>query len=425
LLLKFEELKKNNQGMNKISQQQKISNLIYLILERLGSDSSTIAELLESLSIPATLVNANGICIAVNEAYCNIYNYSHQEIIGKDFLILCPPEMASKALKRHKKLMSDKKRLDDLYEVQDSHQQIKVVQAVSSCVHDANNQPYRLSIIVDITKMSEAEQQLLESLEMLNTAIGSLQQKLLASEAAEAIMLHDLRKPISNMIWMADLMRQEKLEKEELLFWLQKIEEAGSSSLDLMDRYSCLQQMGTGDFTPDYSYFDLIALIHEVESKYVLQFGKKALILYILHNGKFVGAKDHYILLADRTFIRLMLSNLLLNAIEASPEFEAITLMLQTDAPKGEYNMALSINHKSMVPVARREDYFKKCLASGNSIGAYIAKSVALAHQGVIEMKTSPAEGTTVCVRLPNSYKPAIRITDRDLRKGIFGKEES
>jgi PAS domain S-box-containing protein len=409
---------------------QNISYLMKQVLSRIGSNSTALEGKFDELPVAMALLDSNGIFQKVNEQYCQFYHYTKEELIGRHFSMIIAPEQKTFAMETHKGVISKRAEANGVFDVLTKAQILKKVQVASAYAFGADNHPQRLGLVIDTENPQQAEKQLTDTLIILNQNISKLRQQIRASETAEGMMMHDLRKPISNMIAMAKIIKFEKLDGDELEYWLELIQEVGKSSLDLMDRYNSLQQMELGDFQPKYTYFDLVALIHEVENKYILQLGEKAIVLHVKHNGRYVNETHHFKIFADRTFIDLLLSNLLVNAIEASPEYESIIVEITTNLAedKSNYQLSLSVNNLGVVPEEVRDCFFEKFVTSGkergSGLGTYIARSVALAHGGAIEMTTCEKEGTTVAVYLPNASKPSLKINDVELRKDILGNEE-
>jgi len=100
-------------------------------------------------------------------------------------------------------------------------------------------------------------------------------------------------------------------------------------------------------------------------------------------------------LLAYSTF-----SNLLVNAIEASPRKGVVSLRLQN----GE-QVTAELHNQGVVPEPVRRRFFAKYAThgkpKGTGLGTYIANLMARTMGGSVEMETDEASGTLVRVRLP------------------------
>jgi signal transduction histidine kinase len=95
-----------------------------------------------------------------------------------------------------------------------------------------------------------------------------------------------------------------------------------------------------------------------------------------------------------------MLSNLVKNALEASPEGGVVTIGLCTGAQP-----EVTVHNMGAVPEAIRDRFFEKYAtqgkSSGTGLGTYSAQLIARTLGGDIHMRTSEQEGTTVTVRFP------------------------
>jgi signal transduction histidine kinase len=95
-----------------------------------------------------------------------------------------------------------------------------------------------------------------------------------------------------------------------------------------------------------------------------------------------------------------MLSNLLLNALEASPESGTVSITLG----KGEA-VSITIRNKGEVPSEMRDVFFEKYATSnkvtGSGLGTYSARLIARTHGGDITVDTGTPGETGVTVMLP------------------------
>jgi signal transduction histidine kinase len=95
-----------------------------------------------------------------------------------------------------------------------------------------------------------------------------------------------------------------------------------------------------------------------------------------------------------------MLSNIIKNAIEASPNKENIAVSLQND---GAIN--IKIHNMGVVPADIRDSFFDKYSTigkrHGTGLGTYSARLAAKAQGGSIGLETSEALGTEVILSFP------------------------
>jgi signal transduction histidine kinase len=95
-----------------------------------------------------------------------------------------------------------------------------------------------------------------------------------------------------------------------------------------------------------------------------------------------------------------LLTNLVKNAVEASPAGETVTVALS-----GGEGIAVDVYNRGVVPEEIRENFFGKYVTwnkeNGIGLGTYIARVIARAHGGDVSFTTDKAAGTHVTVTLP------------------------
>jgi two-component system, NtrC family, sensor histidine kinase HydH len=117
---------------------------------------------------------------------------------------------------------------------------------------------------------------------------------------------------------------------------------------------------------------------------------------------------------ADSAALQTLLVNLLRNAAQAVPPGgqAALTLRVEPEA----YWIGIRDNGPGMDEGTRSTAFapFFTTRDDGTGLGLPIARQVALAHGGAIELESSPGDGTTVTVRLPATpaaVAPAVVLT--------------
>ena len=111
---------------------------------------------------------------------------------------------------------------------------------------------------------------------------------------------------------------------------------------------------------------------------------------------------DQFIISDDRLLAYSMLSNLIKNAVEASPERKEIVIAMED----GE-SPSVSIRNHGTVPVEIRDTFFDKYATAGKSggtgLGTYSARLIAETLGGNIKLDTSDDTRTTIRIVFPSS----------------------
>jgi signal transduction histidine kinase len=103
---------------------------------------------------------------------------------------------------------------------------------------------------------------------------------------------------------------------------------------------------------------------------------------------------------AEEPLLYTLLSNLIRNAVEASPDEGRVSLSFTPGA-----NGLIAIHNAGVIPESIRARFFQKYATSGKrggtGLGAYSAQLFARTLGGTIDFRTSEQEGTTITVSLP------------------------
>ena len=104
--------------------------------------------------------------------------------------------------------------------------------------------------------------------------------------------------------------------------------------------------------------------------------------------------------MGEELLVYLMLSNLLANAVEASPPGMPVVMNLSQRSGR-----TISIHNRGCIPPEIQPRFMQKFVTfgkeDGTGLGAYSARLIARTLGGDIDFSSSPEEGTTVTVRLP------------------------
>jgi PAS domain S-box-containing protein len=109
----------------------------------------------------------------------------------------------------------------------------------------------------------------------------------------------------------------------------------------------------------------------------------------------------------DRDKLKQVFINLISNAQEACPPNGVVTWVVH---PPGANQVTVSIHNDGdpippdVLPMLTRPFFTTK--SSGNGLGLAITKRIVEAHQGKLEISSSPEEGTTVTISFPMESRP-------------------
>jgi PAS domain S-box-containing protein len=220
-------------------------------------------------------------------------------------------------------------------------------------------------------------------------------------ENVERIIQHDIKGPLINLFSLAQLV-MEGVNDISIMQAFPQIILGIRQVIHLINSSEPLRRMERGDYTPAKESIEIYQILDTVkESLAVLSSQNQVGI--VLHTTALDCSPGGPQLCGEAFLIEDMFTNLVKNAVEASPKEGRVTVTCQTEPGA----LRIIIHNAGAVPEAVRDRFFEKYATAGKvygtGLGTYSAQLIAKAHGGHIELATSEAEGTRVTVVLPCS----------------------
>lgn len=217
----------------------------------------------------------------------------------------------------------------------------------------------------------------------------------------DRMMIHDLRSPLSGIIGLPQAMQQDENLTKEQKELLQTIEQAGYRMLTQVNLSLDLYKMETGQYVYQPKSIDMRRVLERVAADLASLAHVRGVRIRTAINGTDLAHASSYMVTADELLINTLMSNLVANAVEASPFGSAVDVML---FPQQKHH-ALAVHNLGVVPEEVRADFFGKYVThgkeKGTGLGTYSAKLMSEAMDGDLLMTTGAQTGTTVTFRLP------------------------
>jgi two-component system sensor histidine kinase/response regulator len=219
-------------------------------------------------------------------------------------------------------------------------------------------------------------------------------------EDVDRITRHDLKNPLSSIIGFPDAIKMAGDLNEEQTEMLDMMEESGYKMLDMINLSLDLYKMETGKYKFAPVPVNLLAVVNKIFKEIKDEIEARKLSTEVLFRGKPANQQDLFLVQGDELLCYSMLSNLIKNAVEASPVGEQVEVAMTS----GE-SAVIGIHNSGSVPLYIRETFFEKYTTSGKSggtgLGTYSAKLIAQTLGGNIKFDTSDVAGTTITIVLP------------------------
>jgi PAS domain S-box-containing protein len=217
-------------------------------------------------------------------------------------------------------------------------------------------------------------------------------------EDVERMARHDLKTPLGAVIGLPDEIRRHGNLDDAQEAMLATIENAGASMLDLINRSLDLYKMECGTYVLDRTSVDVLDVLEQIKAEALPRISKKGISVGIeVLGGQVAGTLP---VSADAELFRSMLCNLVINALEASPDSGSVSIVLEKHD-----GLAITIRNQGEVPLSVRETFFDKYSTSsparGSGLGTYSARLIARTHGGDVTVETGTPGETSVVVTLP------------------------
>ena len=216
-------------------------------------------------------------------------------------------------------------------------------------------------------------------------------------EDVDRILRHDLRTPLNAIISLPQLLKEDDNLTREQYNYLDHIEKSGWRMLKMINSSLDIFKMEDGSYCCSLVPKDLIELSIEVVNNLQSSLQKLGSRVVVCCDYQIVVDGDLFVVATEEINFYNMMSNLLANAIEASPAGSNIVLNFINSSPK-----SLTITNKGVVSKTIREHFFEKYKTygkqHGTGLGTYSAKLIAEALGYNIDMQTSDETNATTII---------------------------
>lgn len=358
-------------------------------------DYGSIKGLFYLIPVPACITNKQQKFEDVNDAYCKLYDYERDDLIGEPFTKVVPEEAREAMAQRHDDFFDAEHEFSGYWDVVRQDGTIRRILADAAFVpahHDGH--PLKVTFVVDVTDIVSAQ----ENLRLTNELLTG---KLAAQEIAQNLMVHDLRNPINNIVSISEMLLKRDQNPENSR-WIELIHQLAQRLDRQVRSTSDLAKMEAGKYTLKNNCFDLLKLVYQIIRAASSEAARQGLRLRVSYQGQPLEERQNSLMVqADRFYIEQMITNLLVNAMEASPHEKELAIDI-TD----ESGIRIKITNTGTIPSEIRDHLFERNVTKGKEegqgLGTHIARLIAQQHGGDITFLTSDQENeTTFTITLP------------------------
>lgn len=258
---------------------------------------------------------------------------------------------------------------------------------------DFNEYDYlRNSVLISHSELSNQSRD-------LRNKLGKMKIDLESKDEYISMTAHDLRTPLGAISSLVDLLKKEMgptvNDYEKSI--LEVIINSSVSAMGILTNLLEIQRMGSGKFEPNKELCNLKYLIHNSVEQNKENANAKTISL----QEKITGTPDDFKISVDKSLIFQVLNNLISNAIKFSYPNSEITVSME----KINGNITIKVTDQGQGIPSEEIKYlfipFKttSIKPTGNEmstgLGLFLSKKIIDAHNGYIEVESSPGKGTT------------------------------
>jgi len=227
--------------------------------------------------------------------------------------------------------------------------------------------------------------------------LTSIKQLEIFKEDVEGIMRHDLKTPLNSVIGFSEILLRDETLSEESRECVQIVANSGKNMLNLVNHSLILYKIESGTYNPVFEPVCLLHLLNQVKEELNLQALDKECSIAIKTSEKSIMINSEY------TLLYMIFSNLIKNAIEASPPGNTVTVSLVLNE-----KLIIEIHNKGAIPENIRDSFFDKYVTSskknGTGLGTFSAVLAASVIGADLNFRTDETEGTYLYLSIPSDY---------------------
>lgn len=131
-----------------------------MIEKELKDKEKLLDAIIQVVNVGICITDENGIVEMANEAYCRIYGYKEEELVGRPFTIVLPTENREFALKRYKDSLNNIGKVVNEWKVINRYGTVLDVYITAGVLLKEDGRKHRVTTVTDITELKETYEKL-------------------------------------------------------------------------------------------------------------------------------------------------------------------------------------------------------------------------------------------------------------------------
>jgi PAS domain S-box-containing protein len=393
--------------------KRKISGKLKQFHSQLNGEKVKVSETLDKLirseekyrtlvdnSLQGMLVVQRGKVSFANPTIETITKYSIEEIrqTGRRWLnLLIHPDDKSRAYKNVRNALAGNKfESRQLYKIRQKDGDTRIMETLSTVVPYRDN-PAMLIVAIDVTDQIKAREKLQQSEQKLRE-LNATKDKFFS------ILAHDLKNPFSSIIGLANLLREayDDLTDAQRKEFVRDICTASEHTFKLLQNLLDWSGTQTGSYGFLPELLPIGSILKETVEMLKPAFDRKEMLVTI-------NAPDEAVVFADENMLRLVIRNLLSNALKFSNrggkvELQVLESEKETTIRVKDYGIGITKQNlenlfriDKQIRTAGTED------ETGTGLGLILSKEFVKINNGSIFVESEPDKGSLFTLVLPRS----------------------
>ncbi|HSO66851.1 MAG TPA: hybrid sensor histidine kinase/response regulator, partial [Desulfatirhabdiaceae bacterium] len=222
-------------------------------------------------------------------------------------------------------------------------------------------------------------------------------------ESVTRMVGSDFKRPLSGIISLSTRLVKTPDLSESVFSDLKTIEDMGFQLLKMISQSLDLWKLERGVYRVEPEPVDIPSIISMGLMETDSLSKARNIPVALLVNGLPADPDDRFMISGEMLLCYCMITNLMKNAIEASPPGKTVTIDLRQTAGDSQ----IHIHNHGVIPIEIRSRFFEKGVTYGKTgaagLGVYTARLMAEAMGGSLNLKTGDDMDTILTIQLPSA----------------------
>lgn len=358
--------------------------------------ASVLTAINSALLTGVCITDATGHFVSVSNGWCSIYGYTPEQVLGKHFTIVVPPEMREAATRLHDDFIESGIEIPGEWQVLRPDGQPLWIRVGAARFFDRTGRPFKVTTVEDITARKSAEKALADS-------HARLEQMNRDKDRLFSIIGHDLKGPFTPIVGYADLMENlgDALTVHQALGYAHRIQEAAGHALSLLDNLLDWARMQVEARPQTPTVQPIAPMVDEAMTMLASIAERKSIALVSEVSPDLQARVDAYML---TTVVRNLLSNALKFtppggqvSISGDAADDLVTLqVVDTGVGMPPETLHEILSHGDTISTPGTHD------EPGTGLGLRVCRDILDRMDGALSATSTPGEGSTFVIRLPS-----------------------